>query len=167
LRRWYYLALAGGSFTLMVVGLIVPGIPTVPFLLATSYYLARSSPRLDRALSQSWFFGPILTDLEKSGGLRPINKIKLIGLTLAVCALTLVVAGPSLVLLLIMGAAASVSIYAIKRIPAFRPEQRSRQRQASSRPSREAKARGRSSRPRDDRPTRPHAGSAQAATELG
>ncbi len=31
--------------------------------------------------------------------------------------LTLVVAGPSLVILLIMGAAASVSIYAIKRIP--------------------------------------------------
>lgn len=116
-RRFYYLALAGGSFALTVIGLIVPGIPTVPFLLATSYYLARSSPRLNKALSRSRFFGPVLTDLEKSGGLRPINRLKLIGLTLTVSALTLVLAGPSLVLLLIMGTAVSVSIYAINRIP--------------------------------------------------
>jgi hypothetical protein len=58
-RRLYYLALAGGSFTLTVIGLIVPGIPTIPFLVATGYYLARSSPRLNKALSRSWFFGPI------------------------------------------------------------------------------------------------------------
>ena len=121
-RRWYYLALAGGSFTLTVVGLVVPGIPTVPFLMATSYYLARSSPRLNKALSRSWFFGPIVTDLEKSGGLQPINKAKLTGLTLAVCALTLVVAGPSLIVVLIMLAVASASFYAINRIPVLPSE---------------------------------------------
>ena len=101
LRRLYYLTMAGGSFTLTLVGLVVPGIPTVPFLLATSYYLVRSSPRLNRSLSRSWFFGPILTDLEKWGGLRPINKLKLVGLTLTIGAVTLVLIGPPLVLLLI------------------------------------------------------------------
>ena len=98
LRRLYYLAMAGGSFVLTLVGLVVPGIPTAPFLLATSYYLVRSSPRLNRLLSRSWFFGPILTDLSKRGGLRPINKIKLIGLTLALGTVTLVLIGPPLVL---------------------------------------------------------------------
>ena len=88
--------MAGGSFVLTLVGLIVPGIPTVPFLLATSYYLVRSSPRLSRLLSRSWFFGPILTDLSKRGGLRPINKIKLIGLTLVLGTVTLVLIGPPL-----------------------------------------------------------------------
>ena len=43
-RRFRYLALAAGSFAMTVVGLIVPGIPTVPFLLATSYYLAARHP---------------------------------------------------------------------------------------------------------------------------
>ena len=38
-KRLLYLALAGGSFMMTLVGLIVPGIPTVPFLLATSYFL--------------------------------------------------------------------------------------------------------------------------------
>jgi uncharacterized membrane protein YbaN (DUF454 family) len=116
-RRVYYLAMAGGCFTLTLVGLAVPGVPTVPLLLATSYYLARSSRRLNRRLARSWFFGPILTDLQKHGGLRPINKLKLVGLILAVGAITLVMAGPSLILILIMASAGSVSLYTIRRIP--------------------------------------------------
>ena len=35
------------------VGLVVPGIPTVPFLLASSYYLARSSRTLHKRLLES------------------------------------------------------------------------------------------------------------------
>src|SRR5262249_49239878 len=61
LRRLRSLGLAGGSFALTLVALVVPGIPTVPCLLATSYYLARSSPRLDERLRRTIFFGPILT----------------------------------------------------------------------------------------------------------
>src|SRR5262249_7995528 len=60
LRRVWYLALAGGSFVLTVVGLIIPGVPTVPFLLATSYYLVRSSPTLNEGLLRTRTFGPIL-----------------------------------------------------------------------------------------------------------
>jgi uncharacterized membrane protein YbaN (DUF454 family) len=119
LRRVYYLGMAGGSFTLTLVGLVVPGIPTVPFLLATSYYLARSSRRLNRRLAHSRFFGPILTDLEKYSGLRPINKLKLVGLVLAVGSITIVLAGPAVILVLIMAGAASVSLYAIMSIPSL------------------------------------------------
>ena len=42
-KRVGYLVLAGGAFAMTLVALVVPGIPTVPFLLATSYCLARSS----------------------------------------------------------------------------------------------------------------------------
>jgi uncharacterized membrane protein YbaN (DUF454 family) len=124
LRRAWYLALAGGSFTLTLVGLVVPGVPTVPFLLATSYYLVRSSPRLNGLLLRSRYFGPILTDLEEWGGLRRVNKIKLIVLTLAVGIVTLVLVGPPLVLLLVMSAVASASVYAIMRIPGIPPRAR-------------------------------------------
>ena len=117
LRRLWYLTLAGGSFGLTVVGLIVPGIPTVPFLLATSYYLVRSSPTLNGILLRSRFLGPILADLETGGGLRRINKIKLIGFTFIVGLVTVVLAGPSLVLPLPMAAATAVSLFAITRIP--------------------------------------------------
>ena len=116
-RRLWYLTLAGGSFGLTVVGLIVPVIPTVPFLLATSYYLAQSSPTLNRKLLHSKFFGPILSDLETGGGLRRINKIKLIGFTLAVGLVTVALISPPLLILLLMAVVISASIYAITRIP--------------------------------------------------
>ena len=69
-RRLLYLALAGGAFTMTLVGLIVPGIPTVPFLLATSYFLARSSRWLDKKLRESVYFGPIVTEWEQHGASR-------------------------------------------------------------------------------------------------
>jgi uncharacterized membrane protein YbaN (DUF454 family) len=125
LRRAWYLALAGGSFGLTVVGLAVPGVPTVPFLMSTSYYLVRSSPRLNARLLRSRFFGPILTDLEKWGGLRRINKVRLIALTLLVSLVTVVLVGPPLVLLLIMAAVASGSAYGITRLPGI-PSQAAR-----------------------------------------
>ena len=45
-RRLVNLAAAGGCFVMSIVGVITPGIPTVPFVLATGYFLARSSPAL-------------------------------------------------------------------------------------------------------------------------
>lgn len=116
-RRWYYLAMAGGSFTLTLVALMVPGVPTVPFLLGTSYYLARSSPTLNRALSRSWYLGPIVTDLEDHGGLRPFNKLKLLGLTLGITTVTLLIVGPTLAVLAVVFAAGLVSVSAISKIP--------------------------------------------------
>jgi uncharacterized membrane protein YbaN (DUF454 family) len=117
MRRVYYLAMASGSFTLTIVGLVVPGVPTVPFLMATSYYLVRSSPRLNRMLLRSRFFGPIVADLQSSGGLRPLNKRKLIGLTLAVSVVTILLTLPPLSLLLLISGVSGLSIYAVSRIP--------------------------------------------------
>ena len=73
--------MAGGAFTLTLVGLVVPGVPSVPFLLATSYYLARSSPRLNERLRRTAFFGPILQEWEGHDALSLTSKGKLIGLT--------------------------------------------------------------------------------------
>lgn len=116
-RRLGYLALAGGSFALTVVGLIVPGFPTVPFLLATSYYLARSSPRLNRALLGSPFFGPILLDLETEGGLHRANKIKLAGFALAVGGATVILVAPPAPFLILIAGVGAVSLYGLARIP--------------------------------------------------
>ncbi len=117
MRRVYYLVMASGSFTLTIVGLVVPGVPTVPFLMATSYYLVRSSPRLNRMLLHSRFFGPIIEDLQSSGGLRPLNKRKLIALVLAVSVVTILLTLPPLSLLLLISAISGLSVYAIARIP--------------------------------------------------
>lgn len=43
-RRLVDLLLAGGTFTVAVAGVIVPGVPTAPFLLLSHHYLHRAAP---------------------------------------------------------------------------------------------------------------------------
>ncbi len=100
-----------------VVGLIVPGIPTVPFLLLSSYGFARSSPRINQWLRETRFLGPILTEWEHHGGLSRKSKRKLIGLTVVIILIAVILAPLSplgLVLILIV---ASLSTYGVYRLP--------------------------------------------------
>jgi len=76
LQRAGRLAIASLCFGAAVVGAILPGIPTTPFLLLTSYFLARSSPKLNERLLRSRVFGPILQDWQQSRGVRLDVKIQ-------------------------------------------------------------------------------------------
>jgi uncharacterized membrane protein YbaN (DUF454 family) len=120
--RLQYLALAAGSFAMTMVGLIVPGIPTVPFLLATSYHLARSSPRLNDRLRRTALFGPILVEWEQYHGLSVASKAKLMSLTLAIGVLAVVAGGGSPAVLVVIFVVALLSHYGIARLPGLPPE---------------------------------------------
>ena len=61
-RKAAYLGLAAFFFGLGATGAILPGLPTTPFLLLTSYFLLRASPKLNERLLNSRMFGSILTD---------------------------------------------------------------------------------------------------------
>ena len=101
-----------------VVGLVVPGIPTVPFLLATSFYLARSSPRLNDRLRRTSVFGPILDEWERLHGLSRSSKAKLMGLTAAIVVVTVAVTPVAPIVLVVVLILASLSVYGIARLPA-------------------------------------------------
>jgi uncharacterized membrane protein YbaN (DUF454 family) len=101
---------------------VVPGIPTVPFLLATSYYLARSSPELDERLRQTAFLGPILCEWEQFGGLSRKSKDKLIGLSGLILIVTLLVSPLSPFTLLVIVVLWSLSVYWINRLPDVAPD---------------------------------------------
>lgn len=117
LKRLAYLAMGGGAFVLALVGVAVPGVPTVPFLLASSYALARSSPALDARLRRTAFFGPILREWETRSGLSAASKLKLGGFTVSVIAVTVLVAPLGPVALGVILLVSSVTIYGIVRVP--------------------------------------------------
>ncbi len=121
-KRLRYKAMAGGAFTLTLVGLVVPGIPTVPFLLATSYYLARSSPRLNERLRRTAFFGPILQEWEGHSALSLTSKGKLIGLTATIVIVTVVLAPLTPLALSVILLISSISVYGVSRMPALTSE---------------------------------------------
>lgn len=84
-RRWLFVAL-GAVFTgLGGIGVVLPGIPTTPFLLLASYFFVRSSPRLHNWLLASATFGPVLRDWHEHRGLRRGVK----RFALAACAITI------------------------------------------------------------------------------
>lgn len=61
-RRAFFILAAAGALVLGVLGVILPGLPTTPFVLVASYCLLRSSPRLHARLLQSRLFGDVLRD---------------------------------------------------------------------------------------------------------
>lgn len=117
LQRLRYMVLAAGSGTLTLVAFLVPGVPTLPFLMATSYYLARSSPRLDSMLRHTAFLGPILEEWEYHGGLSWTSKGKLIGMSLTILLVTVSLTSLSPVIWGVVAILYSLSIYEIVRMP--------------------------------------------------
>ena len=65
--RWLLQALAAVCLVLALVGLVLPVMPTVPFLLVAAWAAARSSPRLHRWLLEHPRFGPYLRDWAEAG----------------------------------------------------------------------------------------------------
>jgi uncharacterized membrane protein YbaN (DUF454 family) len=123
-KRFMYLVLAGGAFAMTLIGLVVPGIPTVPFLLATSYCLARSSRRLNEMLTRSAFFGSIITEWGHHGGLSQTSKNKLIGLTAAIGLVAIVASALSPIVVIIVLLVSAFGIYKIHELPGLPDVQR-------------------------------------------
>lgn len=68
--RWLLLTVAVISLALGVVGIFLPVMPTVPFLLVAAWAAARSSPRLLAWLENHPHFGQSLRDWRRGGVVR-------------------------------------------------------------------------------------------------
>ena len=117
LRRTGQLLLAGIFFVLGVLGAVLPFLPATPFFLLTSYFLVRSSPRLNSALLRSRFFGPILLDWQRYRSVRRNVKVKVVVIVIAtVCGsiyLTSAPPGPAMSVI----ALAMIGIIVVLRLP--------------------------------------------------
>lgn len=65
--RWLLLTLAGVCLVLGIIGLLLPVMPTVPFLIVAAWAASRSSPRLHRWLITHPRFGTQLRDWNDHG----------------------------------------------------------------------------------------------------
>lgn len=62
------------ALALGFVGVVLPLLPTVPFLLLAAFCFARSSDRLHDWLLAHRLFGPMIEDWRRSGAIRPGAK---------------------------------------------------------------------------------------------
>ncbi|MCJ0826836.1 YbaN family protein [Luteimonas sp. 50] len=65
--RWAWWLLAWMALGLGLVGIVVPGLPTVPFVLLSAYAAARGSQRLHAWLLAHRQFGPLIRDWQAQG----------------------------------------------------------------------------------------------------
>jgi len=75
LTRWTSLILAYFFLLLAVIGVFLPVLPTVPFLLLSAWFSARGSERLHGWLYAHPQFGKLLIDWEQHGAVSRSSKV--------------------------------------------------------------------------------------------
>ncbi|OIQ33174.1 MAG: hypothetical protein BM562_02000 [Alphaproteobacteria bacterium MedPE-SWcel] len=72
--RIIYLFLGLISVSMAALGVLLPLLPTVPFLLLATFFFARSSERLHGWLLDHRTFGPMILDWQTRGAIHPNAK---------------------------------------------------------------------------------------------
>lgn len=116
-RRTTLLLASGVFLALGLLGIILPGLPTTPFVLLASYCLLRSSPVFHRRLLDSRLFGGVLRDWYQCRGLRRDVRYKAIAVVLLVVAASLLLASLSNTVRLAIVAIAACGIAYVWRLP--------------------------------------------------
>lgn len=91
--RWAWWLLAYASLALAVIGIIVPGLPTVPFVLLAAFAAARSSQRLHARLLAHRQFGPMIVHWQQEGAVS--RRAKWLATTMmSLCAVIMFLTAP-------------------------------------------------------------------------
>ena len=67
--RLLWLAAGLTACALGLIGAVLPLLPTTPFMLLAAFCFARSSPRLERWLTEHRLFGPAIADWRRNGAI--------------------------------------------------------------------------------------------------
>lgn len=122
LRRVLYAAAGLACVGLAYLGAILPGLPTTPWVLLASYCFARSSPRLERWLKRSPFFGRLLRDWEEHRGVRLWVKVLSVCVVVTVVTLSVTLSNLPLWVKCAIGGLAAIGVCVIVFVvPTIRP----------------------------------------------
>ncbi len=94
MKRSLYIVLGLLCVALGAAGVVVPGLPTTPFLLLASWLFYRSSPRLQQWLLASWL-GRYIRSYHRHGGMTATQKAGAVGVMLFFVLLSALVFIPS------------------------------------------------------------------------
>ena len=91
--RWAWWLLAYASLALGIIGIVVPGLPTVPFVLLSAFAAARGSQKLHERLLADPRFGPMIRDWQAHGAVSRRAKRVAVSM-MAACAVIMFLTAP-------------------------------------------------------------------------
>ncbi|MBC7281588.1 YbaN family protein [Hoeflea sp.] len=111
-RRCAWLSLGWVALALGAIGVVLPLLPTTPFIILAAFAFGRSSRRLQEWLENTPTFGPIIAEWRTNGAIAPRNKGLAITMMLAAFSASIAIGIASLVLIIqgvcMLGAAAFI-----------------------------------------------------------
>jgi uncharacterized membrane protein YbaN (DUF454 family) len=122
LRQVTYGTLAAASMGLAWIGLFVPGMPTVPFVILAAVFGAKASSTFHERLKRTRVFGPMIRDWDEHQAVQPKVRDQAVAMTLVIVTITIIVSQPSPGLLLLIGSMCIFSLIVIAMIPVIKPE---------------------------------------------
>jgi uncharacterized membrane protein YbaN (DUF454 family) len=102
------------SLALGTIGVFVPGLPTVPFVLLAAFCASRGAPALRGRLDRHPSFGPMIRDFERSGAVSRSAK-RLASLMMLLCSALLAWLASALAWALASACMAAVALWLWRR----------------------------------------------------
>jgi uncharacterized protein len=115
--RWLLWLAGTVSLGLGILGVVLPGLPTTPFVLLAAACYAKASPRLHRWLRTHRLFGPMVRDWEEHRSLTRRTKRIAQGTMLVMVAISAWGLRERPVLLAVVLVAALIGVWVVARIP--------------------------------------------------
>lgn len=115
--RWLLWLAGTVSLALGLIGVVLPGLPTTPFVLLAAACYAKASPRLHAWLLNHRFLGPMVRDWEQHRSLTRRTKTVAIGSMVVMVSLSAWGFRHQPWVLVALLAAAAVGLVVVARIP--------------------------------------------------
>ncbi|HNP62847.1 MAG TPA: YbaN family protein [Woeseiaceae bacterium] len=96
--RFFWLLAGLAAVAIGAIGVVLPLLPTTPFLLAAAFAFARSSDRLNSWLRKHRMFGPLIDNWHREGSIDRKSKQTAIAVIVATPAITWLLDAPLWVL---------------------------------------------------------------------
>ena len=129
--RCLLLACAWISCALGFVGIVIPVLPTTPFLLLAAFLFAKSSPRCHAWIVSTKVYKNYVEAFKESGGMPASQKVKVLAISLPIMGVS-AFAAQKVTVWIILGCAATFLLYLVLiRIPTLPADQASARRMAA------------------------------------
>lgn len=102
LLKFVWIILGTLSLAIGLIGIVVPGLPTTPFLLLTAWLYMKSSRRLHRMLITNKYVGPYIVEFQTNKGMTKRTKLHAIGTMWVMISISCIFFIPSIIVILLV-----------------------------------------------------------------